>query len=68
MSLSDIMSNLRLDLYAEVALVLFLAAFAGVAINVWSRRPEQSRRDAHLPLEDESAPPAPGTPADGRTP
>ncbi|MCB9840101.1 MAG: hypothetical protein H6809_00435 [Phycisphaeraceae bacterium] len=53
MSLSDIMGNLALDVYAQVALVLFLVAFGAIAINVLSRRPEQTRRDAALPLGDE---------------
>lgn len=53
MSLSDIMGNLALDVYPQIALVLFLAAFAAIATNILTRRPEQTRRDAALPLGDE---------------
>lgn len=57
MKLSDIMGNAGLSIYAEVALVLFLAAF--VAIVWWVFRPAARTRwqqDAQLPFEDGSGP------------
>ncbi|MEZ6234790.1 MAG: hypothetical protein R3B68_11425 [Phycisphaerales bacterium] len=66
MSLSDIMGNLALDVYAQVALVLFLVSFAAISLNVLSRRGDQTRRDAALPLGDEPeyrSPPANINPA-----
>jgi hypothetical protein len=51
--LSDIMSHAGLAGYAEVALVLFLATFIGIAIRVL--RPSAThdmRRMGRLPLED----------------
>jgi cbb3-type cytochrome oxidase subunit 3 len=57
MKLSDIVGNSGLSIYAEVALVLFLAAF--VAIVWWVFRPAARRRwqhDAQLPFEDGSTP------------
>ena len=56
MSLSDIMSAMHLSTYPEVALVLFLAAFAAIAVHVFSAKNavewEQARR---LPLEPDGA-------------
>ena len=59
MRLTDIMSNAGLSGYAEVALILFFAAFVGVAIATFlpSRKKEMDRA-ARLPLED-SAPISP---------
>ena len=53
MSLTDVMSAMQLELYAEVALVLFLAAFLVVVAQVLSatRKPEWQRA-RYLPLED----------------
>ena len=56
MKLSELMSHAGLSLYAEVALVLFLAAF--VAILYATFRPGAARRMhemSRLPLDDESA-------------
>ena len=52
MKLSDVMSGAGLAVYAEVALVLFLAVFAGVALKVFLRKPDPSL--ARLPLEQDS--------------
>lgn len=63
MKLSDIVGHAGLSAYAEVALVLFLAAFLGVAW--WVFRPalrERWRRDAMMPLDDER-PVQPRTPS-----
>jgi cbb3-type cytochrome oxidase subunit 3 len=53
MKLSDIMGNAGLSVYAEVALVLFLAAFLGIVW--WVFRPAARRRwdaAARLPLDE----------------
>jgi hypothetical protein len=60
MSMSDIMSAMRLHLFAEVALVLSLAAFATVLVTVFlgkNRAPFERAR--LLPLEDEPGGAAP---------
>jgi cbb3-type cytochrome oxidase subunit 3 len=57
MKLSEIMSHAGLSRYAEVALILFLAAF--VAVAWWTFRPGAKSRmeyDARLPLDDDGAP------------
>ncbi|MEI2719520.1 MAG: CcoQ/FixQ family Cbb3-type cytochrome c oxidase assembly chaperone [Gemmatimonadales bacterium] len=64
MSLTDLMSNAGLSSYAEVALILFLASFVGIAW--WVFRPSARLRwqeAARLPLED--APVAPSRPSAG---
>lgn len=51
MKLSDVVSAAGLAGYAEVALVLFLFAFAGVVFQVASRkRASEWKRVAALPL------------------
>lgn len=54
MKLSDIMGNAGLSMYAQVALVIFLAVFIAVTIRTWapSRRREMDEA-AMLPLNDE---------------
>jgi cbb3-type cytochrome oxidase subunit 3 len=55
MKLSDIVGNAGLSIYAEVALLLFLAAFAGIVW--WVFRPSARARwkaDARMPLDDET--------------
>lgn len=52
MRLSDIMSAMRLSSYAEIALVLFLSAFAAIALHVFRKRHAAEWEVArHLPLE-----------------
>ncbi len=53
MKLSDIMGNAGLSIYAQVALVLFLAVFIAVTIRTWapSRRGEMDAA-ARLPLDE----------------
>lgn len=53
MSLSDIMSHLRLDVYAETALILFLIAFAAMTLNAFTRSRASIDRAASMPLDDE---------------
>ena len=65
MKLSDIMAHAGLAGYAEVALVLFLLAFAGILW--WVFRPSHTaeyERAARLPL-DEAPPVHPGGPRAG---
>jgi cbb3-type cytochrome oxidase subunit 3 len=51
--LSDIMSSMQLSSYAEVALVLFLGAFAAITLSLfWSRKREEWERYGHLPLDE----------------
>lgn len=53
MKLSDIMGAAGLSFYAEVALVLFLAAFLGVTWWVFrGANRERWQRAAMLPLDD----------------
>jgi cbb3-type cytochrome oxidase subunit 3 len=57
MRLSDVMGHSGLSGYAEIALVLFLAAF--LAIVVWTFRPgHKAEMDAmsRMPLEDDVPP------------
>lgn len=53
MSLTDVMSEANLHFWAEVALVMFVALFAGVVIYVFSRRNRATFDHAsRLPLDD----------------
>jgi cbb3-type cytochrome oxidase subunit 3 len=55
MSLSDIMGAMHVPLYAEVGLVVFVALFAGVLVNLFSRRNRAIfDRARFLPLEEDS--------------
>lgn len=61
MRLSDIMSQMGLASYAEVALVIFLVVFFAIAIRVFFFSPKSEMDHAsRLPLdEDNDAPPGP---------
>jgi hypothetical protein len=50
--LSDVMSSAGLAVYAEVALVLFLVVFAGVAVKLFLGKPDPHL--ARLPLDQDS--------------
>ena len=53
MSLSELVSALRLHLWAEIALVLFLALFAGVLVYTLGRkRAALFDRARHMPLDE----------------
>jgi hypothetical protein len=56
MKLSDVMSAMNLAVYAEVGLVLFLAAFALVAFDL-IRRGKKLEPLAMLPLADDEQQP-----------
>jgi hypothetical protein len=52
--LSDIMSAMHLGTYPEVALVLFMAAFFAIGVNLFRRGNAATWEQArHLPLEAE---------------
>ena len=53
MKLSDVMSAMNLAAYAEVGLVLFFAAFAAVAVDVF-RRGRKLEAFARIPLDSDS--------------
>lgn len=53
MRLSDIMSYARLEIFAEIALLMFVAIFGGVLLYTFSRRNKENfERARHLPLSD----------------
>lgn len=53
MRLSELMSKMDLSAYPQVALIIFLAVFAGVLVRVFSRkRGPEYRRAARLPLDN----------------
>lgn len=55
MRLSDIMGNLELSVYPQIALVIFLGVFAGVLARVLSRSAQAEFREAAvLPLNDDA--------------
>jgi hypothetical protein len=57
MKLSDVMSAMNLASYAEVGLVLFLAAFLAVAFDV-VRKGRELEAHAQLPLSDSKPEPS----------
>ncbi len=57
MRLSDIMSQMGLESYAEVGLVIFLATFAAIAIRLfWFSSDEEIDHASRLPLNGELVP------------
>ena len=53
MRLSELMSNMDLAVYPQIALVIFLAIFAGVTIRLCSKSSTKDYEEAsRLPLED----------------
>lgn len=62
MSLTDVMSAANLDMYAQVALVAFMIAFAIITWRTFSRRNRDTyARAERMPLDDEH-PQTPRTP------
>ncbi|MCC6243615.1 MAG: cbb3-type cytochrome c oxidase subunit 3 [Gemmatimonadaceae bacterium] len=54
MKLSDIMGNAGLSIYAQVALVMFLAVFIAITIRTWAPSRRAELQDAAMmPLNDE---------------
>lgn len=59
MKLSDVMSAMGLETYAQIALVICLAAFAAVVISTLLRRNRQPfDRARRMPLEPDDVTPA----------
>lgn len=57
MKLSDVMSAAGLQVFAEIGLVLFAAAFVTVIVTTFLRRNREAfERARHLPLDDGPAP------------
>ncbi|GIK20243.1 MAG: hypothetical protein DYG93_04865 [Leptolyngbya sp. PLA2] len=56
MSLSDVVGNAGLAVWAEAGLVIFFGAFVLVALRVLTRPRDEMRRHAFIPLDD----PGPG--------
>lgn len=52
MSLTDVMSNARLEWFAEVGLLLFAAAFATILIRTMLHSRGEIEHAAQLPLDD----------------
>jgi len=53
MRLSELMSNMDLAFYPQVALVIFLLVFAGVIVTVCSKaKTKDFEEAARLPLDD----------------
>tara|TARA_R110000744_G_scaffold423_2_gene1709 strand:+ start:486 stop:698 length:213 start_codon:yes stop_codon:yes gene_type:complete len=55
MKITDIMSNMNLQIYPIIALVLFLVAFSLIIWGVLRTPRSISTHQAHLPLEDDAA-------------
>ena len=53
MKLTDIVSNMNLDVYPIVALILFLVAFSIIVWGVLKTPRSFTDHQAHLPLEDD---------------
>jgi len=54
MSLSEIISNMDLTVWAEVAMVIFMLVFFAVVYRVCQRPSEEMERFNHIPLDDDS--------------
>lgn len=53
MKLSDVMSNAGLSVYAEIALVIFLAIFVIAALRTYRREARETQEHlARLPMDD----------------
>lgn len=52
MRLSDVVSHSGLSIYAVIALVIFLAAFVGIVVRVFTAKRRDMDHQARLPLED----------------
>jgi cbb3-type cytochrome oxidase subunit 3 len=53
MKLSDVMSHANLAVFAEVAMVIFMAAFVGIVIWLfWPSRRDALEQHRSMPLDD----------------
>ena len=55
MGVTDIVSNMNLDVYPIIALILFLTAFGIIIWGVLRIPKSLSEHQAHLPLEDDAS-------------
>ncbi|HEU4990407.1 MAG: hypothetical protein KGL93_07445 [Gemmatimonadota bacterium] len=58
-SLSDVVSGAGLHIYADIALIIFLAVFVAILARVVFTRRSRWEHEWHLPLEDDTTPPSP---------
>lgn len=52
MSLTDLMSGMKLSTYPQVALVIFLVVFAVIAWRVWRTPKTDADAWARMPMDD----------------
>lgn len=53
MRLSDIMAEMDLTIWPEIAIVIFLVAFAAIAVRTFGKKNQRAIEEASkLPLED----------------
>lgn len=58
-SLSDVVSGAGLHIYADIALIIFLAVFVALLARVMFTRRSHWEHELNLPLEDDTTPPSP---------
>lgn len=63
MSLTDLMSGMDLDLFPQIGLLIFVAAFVAVLVHTLCRPRAEVRKLAELPIADETTTPDPGSKA-----
>jgi hypothetical protein len=56
-SLSDVVAGAGLHIYADIALLIFLAVFIAILTRVMVAKRSTWEHEAHLPLEDDAATP-----------
>ena len=64
-SLSDVVSGAGLHIYADIALVIFLAVFVAILARVMFTKRSHWEHELNLPLEDDDT--SPNTPSDRGT-
>ena len=66
-SLSDVVAGAGLHIYADIALIIFLAVFLAILARVLLAKRSTWEHEAHLPLEDDVARFTSNTPLDRST-
>lgn len=61
-SLSDVVAAAGLHIYADIALVIFLAVFLAILARVMFAKRSTWQHEANLPLEDDASPSTPNSP------
>ncbi len=54
-SLSDVVAGAGLHIYADIALIIFLAVFVAILARVMLAKRSTWEHEANLPLEDDTA-------------